>query len=149
MARLVPPEENRFQQTWIRAREQGIGRQVLSDSLGIDRGRLNDLILGRSRPSLGEMTALTGRRRATLAAYRDDAGQKHSFYTGRGQSLEQLIATGALVEIAGEMSSINNYDEFAMFVGLTNRYPNFPQNIRIYSTGRTLRHQTGGMKKYH
>lgn len=148
MAKVVPDDQNRYRQTWNRAREQGVSRQVMADSLGMDRGRMNDLILGRAKPTLGEMSLLSGRRRATLVAYHDTSGQKHSFYTGRGMSYERLVMSGAIVEIAEEMGDVNHYDDFAAVVAMENRYPQKPAQTRIYATGRTLRNQTGGMQRY-
>lgn len=116
----------------------------MADSLGISRGRLNDLILGRAKPRLAEVSALTSRRRATLVRYHDESGQRHSFYTGRGMSYERLIEVDAIEELADEMSERMNYDEFHHVVGMENRYPSHPPSTRIYSTSRTLREQLGG-----
>ena len=109
---------------------------------------MNDLILGRAKPTLGEMSTLSGRRRSTLVAYNDTAGSKHSFYTGRGMSFESLIASGAIVDIADEMGEVNHYDDFDHVAGLANRSPQKPAQTRIYATGRTLRNQAGGMQRY-
>lgn len=106
----------------------------MADSLGIDRGRLNDLILGRRRPTMGEVGALTGRRPSTLAQYEDASGNRHSFYTGRGMSYERLIEAEVLVEMADEQADVNHYDDFEQWVGLINRYPKHPTMTRIYPT---------------
>lgn len=144
MAKIVPDDQNRFRQTWGKAREQGVSRQVMADSLGIDRGRLNDLIIGRAKPRLAEAAALSGRRRATLVRYKDETGARHSFYTGRGMSYERLIETEAMVELADEMSDREHYADFDHIVGMENRYPARPTETRIYSVSRSLRRELGG-----
>jgi hypothetical protein len=143
VAKVVPDDQNRFRKTWNMAREQGVSRQVMADSLGIDRGRLNDLILGRARPRLAEAGSLSGRRRATLVRYHDETGARHSFYTGRGMSYERLIETEAIMELADEMSDREHYADFDHVIGMENRYPSRPVETRIYSTNRTLREQLG------
>lgn len=105
----------------------------MADSLGIDRGRLNDLILGRKRPTLGEAAALSGNRRSTLVRYRDTAGGRHGFYTGRGMSFERLIDEGVLDEMMEEQADVNNYLPPAGLEELNNRYPKYPQLARIHS----------------
>lgn len=124
MPKVVPDDQNRFRATWNKAKDQGVSRQVMADSLGISsRARLNDLILGRKKPSLGEASALSGRRRSTLVRYHDASGQRHSFYTGAGMSYERLIENEVLDEMAEEMSEVNKYDEFDHIVAMENRYP--------------------------
>jgi len=91
MAKVVPDDKNHFRTAWNHVRENEGGRQMMADSLGIERGRLNELILGRSRPTLGETNALTGRRRGNYVVYRDSAGKEHSTYTGRGKSFAQMV----------------------------------------------------------
>ena len=133
MAKVVKDDNNKFRHTWSRAREQGVGREVMADSLGISRGRLNDLILGRKRPTLGEAAALTSGRRATLVRYHDVGGGRHGFYTGSGMSFERLIEEGVIEEMMEEQADANNYLEPGALAELTNRYPKRPQLTNIYS----------------
>lgn len=91
MAKVVRDENNRFRTAWSHVRENEGSRAMMADSLGIDRGRLNDLILGRAKPTLGEQTALTGKRRGNYVVYRDERGKEHSVYTGQGKSFEEIV----------------------------------------------------------
>lgn len=133
MAKVVPDDHNAFRRVWGLAKDQGVSRQVVADSLGIDRGRLNDLILGRSRPTLGETAALTGRRRSTLVRYRDVGGGEHGFYTGRGMSYQRLIEERVLEDMADEQAEVNRYLQRAEFTAMTNRYPANPTVTMIHS----------------
>lgn len=90
MAKVVRDENNRFRTAWSHVRDNEGSRQMMADSLGIDRGRLNDLILGRAKPTLGEQTALSGKRRGNYVVYRDDRGKEHSVYTAQGKSFEEI-----------------------------------------------------------
>ena len=115
----------------------------MSDSLGIPRGRLNDLIIGRKRPTLGEAAALSGRRKATLVSYHDTAGGRHSFYTGRGMSYERFLESESLVDIANEMSDERHYLPFGEVEAMPSQFPKRPVLTRIYHTSRSIRRQYG------
>lgn len=133
MAKVVKDDNNRFRQTWQKARDQGVSRKVMADSLGIDRGRLNDLIIGRARPRLSEITALTGRRRSTLVRYEDEVGARHGFYTGSGMSFERLVEEGVIEEMMAEQAEVNNYAAPGALTELTNRAPKYPQLTKVYT----------------
>jgi len=148
MAKQVPDSQNRYRQTWEKAREQGVSRKVVADSLGMSQRRLSTLISGAERPTLGEVGSLSGRRGATLVRYEDELGAGHAFYTGRGMSFENLVASGALYEIADEIAERNDYPNLMRFMIMESRSPKHPAQTPIYPTNRTLREQTGGVKKY-
>lgn len=148
MAKKVPDSSNRFRRTWEHAKEQGVSRKVLADSLGISQRRLSNLIAGNERATLGETHSLVGRRGTSLVRYKDKSGQRHSFYTGRGMSLERLLEQNAMNEIADEIASVNDYDEIDAFIIIENRFPKHPVGQKIYATNRTLRNELGGARRY-
>lgn len=136
----MPSEGNPFRDTWKAARAQGMTRQAMADALDVDRGRLNDLILGRERPRLAEVSALTGKRSATMISWKDEDGNWHSFYTGRGMSLQRLIETGEVPEIASETGA---YSALASIERAQARFPKHPPQTRVWSVSRTLRRELG------
>ena len=121
---------------------------MVADSLGMSQRRLSSLISGADRPTLGEAGSLSGRRGATLVRYEDQLGAGHAFYTGRGMSFESLVESGAVYEIADEIADRNDYPELLRWMMWESRSPKHPAQTPIYPTNRTLREQTGGVKKY-
>lgn len=137
--RKNPPTE--FTELWDDARGQ-IDRKALSQSLDISQGRLNDLILGRSRPTLGETSKLNDRRRASRVYYEQDDGQVRSFYTGRGTSLRQVLRHNQIHNIIDEMGEGSvPKGGYGRVLAVKAGGPVEGSRARVYSLSPTLRQQ--------
>lgn len=114
---MPPAKRSRdWLEVWRAAQSQGMTRQAMSKSLDIKPGRLNDLILGRARPTAKERAAMDSKRRATRVFWEDSSGNTFSFYTGRGRSFREMVNAGDLDTIAEEQSKSSGVG-FAKIVG--------------------------------
>lgn len=114
----------------------------MAESLGIERGRLNDLILGKRRATLGEHTKLSEHRPANRIIYEDDSGQRHSFYTGRGNSYETMLGRWDQVEeIGGEIGESQKYIPGMHVTAIEARLPK-SSNVIVESLSPSIRHQS-------
>lgn len=142
MARRRNPATE-YTQLWNAAKSKGISRRVIARDLGMTQGRLNDLILGRSQPTLGEVSAIHDRRRATRVFYEYN-GETRSFWTGSGKSYESLMGSSedSLNDIIQEMPTDSRPMGAYRITGTSPGRPG--RLIRVYPMGRSLRSQYSG-----
>lgn len=132
---------NPFRDSWLLARQQGVKKDVWAQALGVSRNRADELTAGRSKATVGEISALTSRQRAWLIRYRDVQDGHHAFYTGRNKTLDEVVASGALGGIAAAQAMDFHYAEPQEVVSIQARWPRHPDKVRIYPTRQVGRHR--------